>query len=126
MQELAGDEGRGLLRHVVAASPGRGQVRGNDAPRRDERLEGCLTAAGEDPEFAGEDHEAGDDQAKGDVRRPPRRIGVPQRDHGIGPSGLLGRFRGRLGGAALWLGRRAGTRARGGAVIGDRDEDRPG
>ena len=39
VQELAGDQRRGLVRQVVAAAPGRGQVGRDDAPLGDERVE---------------------------------------------------------------------------------------
>ena len=73
------------LRQVVAAAPRRRSGRPGRRPMRDERLERRLAAAGEQPELPGEDDEAGDDDAERDDRRPPRRIGVPQRDHGGRP-----------------------------------------
>ena len=82
VQELAGHEGRGLVRQVVAAGPGRGQVGRDDPPLGDERVEGGLAATGRQPQLPGEDHEAGDDDPERDDRGPAGRVGVPQRDHG--------------------------------------------
>ena len=39
-----------------------------------------------DAELPGEDDEAGDDQRERDDRRPPRRVRVPERDHGAAPA----------------------------------------
>src|SRR3954453_12300407 len=90
VQELAGDERRGLLRQVVATGPGRRQVCRDHAPALDERLERGVAATREEAELPGEPDEAGDDQRQRDVRRPPRRIGVPQGDHGSPDQGFLG------------------------------------
>src|SRR5207342_2165464 len=84
-EELAGDERRGRLREVVATPPGGGQVGRDDAPMTDEILERRVAATREEAELPGEHHEAGDDQRQRDVRRPPRRVGVPQGDHGVAP-----------------------------------------
>ena len=64
VQELAGHQRRGLVRQVVAATPGGGQVGRDDAPLGDERVERGLAAARQQPELPGEDDEAGDDQRR--------------------------------------------------------------
>ena len=64
VEELAGDERRGLLRDVVAARPGGGQVGRDDAPVGDEVLERRVAAAREEAELPGEHDEAGDDQRR--------------------------------------------------------------
>ena len=81
VEELARHERGGLARQVVAAAPGGRQVGRDHAPLGDERLERRVAAAGEQAQLPGEDDEAGDDQRQRDERRPPRRIGVPERDH---------------------------------------------
>ena len=64
VQELAGDERRGLLRQEVAASPGRGELGRDDAPARDERSSAASPPLAVQPELPGEDDEAGDDDRR--------------------------------------------------------------
>ena len=85
VEELAGDERRGLLRQVVAAPPGRGQVGRHDAPCVDERGRARpRRPLASRPSSTGERDDARDDDADRDHRRPARRVRVAQRDHGRG------------------------------------------
>ena len=91
-----------------------------------------VAAAGLQAQLPGEGDEAGDDQADRDDRRPPGRVGVPERDHGPGPvracgdglaeagrTGATGRRTARGVGATSGTGSRTDWLE---AVLGDPDE----